>query len=253
MMFLDLVLQALFGLLAGLLIGCVGVGGVILVPLLSYIGGVDIHNAIAGAMFAYLISGLVGTVVYARHGSIRWDLTLFLWLGAMPAAFAGALAASVLSTKLLELGIGLLTAISGIHALARRNGDDLRADVSISGSTLAAIGGATGLLSSLSGTGGPLVLIPILLWFHLPTLTAIGLSQAIQLPIAVLATGGNMLAGTLSIAMGFAIGVGMLLGAWGGSHLAHRLPQETLRSTVSILLVVVGSLILIQLLHDLAQ
>ena len=53
------------------------------------VGGVDIHTAIAGAMFAYLISGAMGTIVYARHGSIRWDLTASMWLGAMPAAFRG--------------------------------------------------------------------------------------------------------------------------------------------------------------------
>ena len=230
MMVPDLLLQAFFGLVAGLLIGCVGVGGVVLVPLLSYVGGVDIRAAIAGAMFAYLISGLIGTIVYARHGSIRWNLTLPLWLGAMPAAFLGALLASVLATKILELGIGLLTATSGIHALTKRRGDDQGAETTISGAALSTIGGVTGLLSSLSGTGGPLALIPMLLWLHLPTLTAIGLSQAIQLPIAVFATGGNMLAGTLDVTMGCAIGVGILLGTWSGGVLAHRLPQSTLRT-----------------------
>jgi len=251
-MFPDLVIQALFGLAAGLLIGCVGIGGVILVPLLSYVGGVDIHTAIAGAMFAYLISGAMGTLVYARHGSIRWGLTLSMWLGAMPAAFAGALAASVLSTRLLELCIGLLTVISGLHALKKRAGQGEEAEPSLSKPVLTMIGSVTGFLSSLTGTGGPLVLIPILLWFRLPALTAIGLSQAIQLPIAALATGGNFLAGTLDLIMGCAIGAGISLGTWGGGKLAHRLPKATLRTLVSILLVLVGGLILLRLGHDLA-
>jgi len=247
----DLLIHAIFGLAAGLLIGCVGIGGVILVPLLSYVGGVDVHTAIASAMFAYLISGAMGTIIYARHGSIRWDLTLSMWLGAMPAAFAGALLASVLSTKLLEFCIGVLTTVSGLHALRQRPEQLEDTEISLSRQTLTTAGATTGFLSALSGTGGPLVLIPILLWFHLPTLTAIGLAQAIQLPIAVLATGGNVLAGTLNVAMGCAIGVGILLGTWSGSHLAHRLPQATLRATVSGLLVVIGGLILLQLVYDL--
>lgn len=81
----DILIPALFGLTAGLLIGCVGIGGVILVPLLSNVGGIDAHTAIASAMFAYLISGAMGTIVYAQQGSIRWDLTLrWLWAPCPP-------------------------------------------------------------------------------------------------------------------------------------------------------------------------
>ena len=40
----------------------------------------------------------------------------------------------------------------------------------------------------LSGTGGPLVLVPILTFLSMPLLAVIGLSQAIQIPIAVFAT-----------------------------------------------------------------
>ncbi|MGI9418253.1 MAG: sulfite exporter TauE/SafE family protein [Geminicoccaceae bacterium] len=247
----DLLIHALFGLAAGLLIGCAGIGGVILVPLLSYGGGVDIHTAIAGAMFAYLISGAMGTIVYARHGSIRWDLTRSMWLGAMPAAFAGALAASVLSTTLLELCIGLLTALSGFHALIRRTEQDRADEQPLSRLVLASAGAVTGFLSALTGTGGPLVLIPILLWLRLPVLTAIGLGQAIQLPIAALATGGNVYAGTLDLVMGIAIGAGISIGTWVGGKLAHRLPKATLRTMVSVLLILVGGLILLRLGHTL--
>ncbi len=250
MIFPDLLIHATFGLAAGFLIGCVGIGGVILVPLLSYVGDVHVHTAITGAMFAYLISGAVGTIIYARHGSIRWDLTLSMWLGAMPAAFAGALLASVLSTRLLELCIGVLTAISGLHALRQRPEHVDDTDISLSRQALTTAGATTGFLSALTGTGGPLVLIPILLWLHMPTLTAIGLAQAIQLPIAALATGGNVLAGTLDLFMGSAIGTGILLGTWGGSKLAHRLPRTVLRTAVSILLVMVGGLILLRLGHE---
>src|SRR5690606_5107694 len=62
------------GLLAGLLIGCIGVGGVILVPVLVYAFGIPIQTAIAAAMMGYILTGLIGTLVYARERSIRWDL-----------------------------------------------------------------------------------------------------------------------------------------------------------------------------------
>ena len=105
------------GCLAGLLIGAVGIGGVILVPALVYFVGVPIHAAIAGAMMSYLLTGLVGTLVYARAKSIQWNMVGWLWAGAMPAALGGALAANVASPALLEILIGLLTLSSGLQAL----------------------------------------------------------------------------------------------------------------------------------------
>src|ERR1700758_2888257 len=56
---------ALLGTLSGLMIGCIGIGGVILVPALVFLAGIAIAIAIPAAMFAYILSGLVATVVFA--------------------------------------------------------------------------------------------------------------------------------------------------------------------------------------------
>ena len=246
----------LFGLIAGLMIGCVGIGGVILVPLLSYLGGVDIRVAIAAAMFAYLISGVVGTAVFARKKSLRWDMTGWMWLGAMPAAFAGALTVQFVSGWLLELCIGGLSVASGLHAIFVNTDGKAAAENAIDGNGEAvalkpfaatSIGAFTGFLSALTGTGGPLVLMPILIWLRIPVLTALGLAVAIQLPIAVLATAGNFHAGSLDLVLGGLLGAGILFGTWMGARLAHMLPRALLRRIVSLLLVVVGGLIFLKL------
>jgi uncharacterized protein len=54
-----------------------------------------------------------------------------------------------------------------------------------------------GVASAVTGTGGSVLLVPVLLWLELPVLTAIGLSQAIQLPIALTATVGSTVYGVL--------------------------------------------------------
>lgn len=243
-----LALFAFIGLGAGLLIGCVGIGGVIVVPALVYLLDVPIHVAIAAAMFAFLLSGVVGTFVFARSNSIRWDMTAWMWAGAMPAAFAGALAASAVSGWVIELAVGLLTAGSGVHSLIGRSHPETAEGGEISKPSLGIIGAFTGFTSALTGTGGPLVLIPILVWLKLPVLAAIGLAQAIQLPIAVLATGGNAVAGTLDPMLGAILGAGIVFGTWGGAKLAHVLPRSILRAFVSAMLVIVGGLILLKLM-----
>jgi uncharacterized membrane protein YfcA len=234
------------GLLAGLLIGAVGIGGVILVPALVFFGQVPIHIAVAGAMMSYILTGLVGTFMYARAGSIRWEMVGWLWAGAMPSALAGALAANAASATLLEILIGVLTASSGLHTLLASAEANMEGQKTVSNPGLGLIGSVTGFASALSGTGGPLVLVPILMWLELPVLTAIGLSQVIQLPIALLATAGNWYYGSLDFMLGGLLTVGMAGGAWAGARMAHAVPKTALRRMVSIVLIMVGGLIFIR-------
>ena len=224
-----------------------GIGGVILVPALVYFGGVPIHAAIAGAMMSYLLTGLVGTLVYARAKSIRWNMVGWLWVGAMPAALGGALAANVASPAILEILIGLLTLSSGLQALFSSAGVKMFEATRVSNPALGGIGAVTGFLSALSGTGGPLILVPILLYLELPVLTAVGLSQVIQLPIAMLATVGNLGYGSLDTVLGGLLALGLAFGTWGGATIAHAVPRATLRRMVSLVLVIVGVSIFINL------
>jgi len=116
------------------------------------------------------------------------------------------------------------------------------------------IGAATGFGSALSGTGGPLILVPLLIWLRFPTLVAIGLAQAIQLPIASLATAANIQTGGLDIRLGLLLAFGISFGTLIGSSFAHALPRQVLRNIVAILLTIVGAFMLAQLVftvvHD---
>jgi len=106
------------------------------------------------------------------------------------------------------------------------------------------IGAFTGFLSSVTGTGGPLVLVPILVAASVPVLTAVGLSQVIQVPIAVAATAGNLLYGTVDVVLASILAVSLTIGSWYGAKLAHNVSRDRLRRIVSIVLVVVGLFIL---------
>lgn len=228
-------------LLVGLLIGCVGVGGVLLVPAMTLIVGVNIHTAIATCMFSYLFSGLIGIHEYARRRSIKWSMCGWLCAGAMPGAFAGALAATYFPADLLITVIALLMLFSGVFALGRQvqRPEEQR---SLGVWRLFSLGLITGFGSALSGTGGPLILVPMLLWLRIPVLIAIGLSQVIQVPVALLASVANIAHGQIDFLMGFAIAIMLVVGVSVGARIAHFLQGETLRKIVA------GALILFALL-----
>lgn len=236
-------LVGVFSVFVGFLIGGVGIGGVLLVPMLTYILGLDIHTAIAAAMFSYLFSGSVGMLIYARRKSIQWKSAFWLFVGAGQGAFLGAYAAFAIPPRGLEFFIAILVVLAGVNAL-RSSGDGQLRERPLSAVALIAIGGVTGIGSALSGTGGPLVLVPLLVILRLPALTAIGLSQVIQVPIAASATLGNYIYGTVDVVIGSVIAAGLMLGVAGGARLAHVVSQASLQRVVAVVLVAVGLLII---------
>ncbi|MCH7864423.1 MAG: sulfite exporter TauE/SafE family protein [Proteobacteria bacterium] len=235
----TLVLLGGFSVFVGVLIGGVGIGGVLLVPVLTYIFTIDIHIAIAAAMFSYLFSGLVGATIYARKRSINWMMALWLCAGAMPAAFMGALVASAVPARGLEFLIATLIVFAGVNALLTPV-EDAHGDRLLGPVQLLVIGVITGFGSAITGTGGPLVLVPMLVWLKVPTLIAVGLSQAVQLPIGSMATIGNFIYGTVDMVIGGVIAAALMIGAALGAHLAHAVSPTTLRRLVAWVLVAVG-------------
>ena len=233
------------GLLVGLLIGTIGIGGVLIVPALTYVGGMAIHVSIASAMAAYFFAGGVGSIQYARQGSLRWGDAAWLALGAMPGAFVGAAAASRVPAHALEILIAVLIIASALNSLRRpaMGGREVRR---LTRGALVSVGVVTGIGSSMSGTGGPLVLIPILLWMHVPVLAAVGLSQVIQMPISAFATVGNVVYGEIDVATAAALSVLLMIGVWFGARIAHRVSSVVLKRFVSLMLLGVGVMMLVR-------
>ena len=97
------------GLSSGILIGAVGIGGVILVPLLTFIVGVDIYHSIAASIFSFMISGSVGTIIYLRRDPTLWRQVKLVWIGAVPATLAGSFLLSYFTEEILTLLIAGLT------------------------------------------------------------------------------------------------------------------------------------------------
>ena len=230
----------------GLLIGAVGIGGILLSPMLAFVGGWDLHLAIGTSVWSFLFTGLVATLLYARHGSIEWRLVRWLVLGIVPASVLGALANAQLSNTLLTVILALACVATGLVALARpprleREVGSLRAPA------LVGIGVVVGFGSALSGAGGAAVLMPILLALRIPALAAIGASQAIQLPVAGFATLGYAPAGRVDFLFGGALGLAEVLGVVLGTRVAHAVSPRRLRRLTAYAVIAAGGVILARL------
>ncbi len=243
---LLLALVAALSIFVGILIGGVGIGGVLLVPVLTYVLGLEVHQAISAAMLSYMFSGAVGAWAYARRKTIQWSAAAWLFLGAAGGAFLGATAAASVSSLALEVFIAVLIILAGANALRTRSSGQ-RAERRLPPLGLAGIGAVTGVGSALSGTGGPLILVPLLVSLKLPALTAVGLSQVIQVPISASASLGNYLYGSIDVAVALAIAAGLMLGVFAGARLAHLVAPAALQRLVAAVLVLVGLFIVLRL------
>ena len=232
-------------LAAGCLIGCVGIGGVILVPALAYVGGYSVHTAIAAAMASYVVSAAIGTFAYWRAGSVPWAMARPLCVAAMPSALVGALVSSVAPTTVLEAVIGVLTVASGLNTW-REQAHDSEDGHSLTPVQLSVAGVVTGFASALTGTGGPLVLVPILMWLRCPVILAVGMALVIQMPIALLATAANAMTGSIDLTLALLLSIGLAVGTWGGAHIAHMVPRSTLRLIMACVQALVGVAILVK-------
>ncbi len=231
-------------LVSGLLIGCIGIGGVLLVPCLTLVG-IEVHEAIAASMFSVVFSGAVGVWLYWREGSIDWISAGWLGGGAIPGALAGALLAARLAGGTLLALVGAAVLFAGVRSLRRRT-VAVERDRTLSPLVLMVMGACVGAASALTGSGGPLLLVPLLMWLRVPVLSAIGLGQAIQIPVAGLATVGNLLAGYLDFRLGILLGVGVGVGTAVGARIAHAAPLLLLSRLVAVILLIVGMLLLVR-------
>ena len=60
----------------GMFVGAVGIGGVLLIPALMIFAGLTVHQAAATALFTFLFTGIMGTWLFTRRGTIDWRTSL---------------------------------------------------------------------------------------------------------------------------------------------------------------------------------
>jgi uncharacterized membrane protein YfcA len=106
---------------------------------------------------------------------------------------------------------------------------------------LLALGVAVGLGSALTGTGGPVLLLPLLMLLRQPVGFAVIAAQAVQLPVALSSSAVHAIEGRLDLWLAALCGLLMLAGSLAGQRAAAGLDMRQLQRFVSLLLLAVGS------------
>ncbi len=245
------ILLAAVAAAVGLFIGTIGVGGVLLIPFLVMLGGLGIHAAAATALFTFLFTGLLGSYLFQRRGSISWRLTAPVCFGAVIFGYLGAVAAAQLDAPALTMVIAAVIVAAGLYMLLppRESGRAPR-DGRATGDlpVLVAVGAASGFGSGLSGAGGPLFSVPMMVILGFAPLAAVGASQVLQIVAALSGSIAGVQDGRVDFAVAAWVIAFELAGVAVGVQLAHAVSPLTLRRLAAALCIAVGSFMLVRAL-----
>ncbi|SPA03077.1 conserved membrane protein of unknown function (plasmid) [Cupriavidus taiwanensis] len=234
--------------MAGVAIGATSIGGVLVVPVLSGVAGVPLADAVAASSLAFLPAGLLGWCVSRGDGGCDRNASVSgngrhtpwaLHVAALPGAVCGALLLPAVSVVGAEFGLAAVAAGSGLYglvSLAAAQGERPLPGAA----TLTLLGFMVGAGSALSGTGGPVLLLPLLLLMRIATGPSLAAALAVQLPIALAASAAHWLAGNLPVGLGLYTGALVTAGALVGRFLARQMPARTMRASAALCLLAVA-------------
>ncbi|WP_216695872.1 sulfite exporter TauE/SafE family protein [Dietzia psychralcaliphila] len=235
--------------LVGLSLGLLGGGGSILVvPLLTYIGGLDPKEAIATSLFVVGATSLVSLIGHARKGNVQWRTGLIFGAAGMVGAFLGGLAGGYIPGTVLMIGFAIMMiATAGAMIKGRKDRDGQSNDhhhplwrILLDGLV---VGAATGLV----GAGGGFLVVPALvLLAGLPMTAAVGTSLLVIAMKSFAGLGGYLTSTSLDWPLVAAVTTAAIAGSFAGIRLTSVVPEKALRKGFGFFVLLMGAFVLSQ-------
>ncbi len=244
---LTTLLFAAIGVLSGLSAGLLGVGGGAIQMPLSVMVFRELglpyahiaHIALGTAVASIVFSSLASARAHHRHAALDWALLRGLAPGLVVGGFTGGWLAQWLPTAWLAVLVAVFMGYSSIALVVDMRPAPQRTLPGRTGQAL--LGAVVGLVATMVGGGGGVLLMPALAYFNVPFHRTIGIGSAIGVPVALTGTVSHVLAG-LDVpdlppgSLGFVwlpalvpIVAASMLAARAGARIAHRMPAKALR------------------------
>ncbi len=239
---MQFIFLALLTLFVGFLCGCTSIGGVLLLPAMDACTDLGLRKVTGTALLSFFFSGLLGTWLHMRSGLISFRAALPLCAGAALTGFAGAFAkehvpvaaiSTLLAVIIIMAGIVALkppSAVGGAHPSGRK------ADIG-----LFALGAAVSFVSCMTGAGGPVLSVPLMIIMGYAPLLAVTVAQPFQVIVTLSGSVGNVLVDSIDYRMTLFITVLLLAGVGVGVFALRFFKADMLRKAVALLCIGTGA------------
>lgn len=245
---------AIVGVIGGVLSGAFGVGGgILIVPLLVTLAGMDQRRASATSLAAIVPTAIVGSITYLAAGRIDYVAAILLAVGGVAGSWAGTRLLKKLPLgwlRWLFIGFVLLIAVRMLILLPPRAEGSL--DYSVwAGVGLVLLGLLIGFASGLFGIGGGVIAVPALMTiFGMGDLTAKGTSLLMLIPTSITGTVQNVRGGLVNVRAGLIVGVAATAASFAGVWLAFLMSPAVSSYLFAALLVVAAVQLALKALRD---
>jgi len=243
------------GLLAGAALGFFGGlfgigGGIIAIPMLVWVYGMDQQMAQGTALVMMVPNLLVGWWRYSRLYPLPWQRALGIGLLACATTWLVAHWAIGLPSRDLRALFSVFLIVLAWRLLRGRReiaSSGLKAEpkARVSDRFIPLVGVIGGSSMGLLGIGGGLLATPVLTsWFGQRQAVAQSLSLALVAPSAIIALSSYAQARQVDWGMGLPLAVSGMLTVSSGVALAQRLPEQRLRGAFAWMLLLTGACLL---------
>ena len=229
-------MTAAANLVVGALVGLCGVAGFLL-PMFYTAGlGMSVTEGLALSFAAFIISGALDSWNYKKAGNLDVKFGLKLSIGIL-----GVKLNLIIPEEQVKVILYLVVLLSGISILVRKDGkpeDKKKKGFSIERNlpVTLLLGAVTGAICSMSGAGGPVLVMPLLVVMGISVRTAVGVALFNSVFIGIPAVTGYLaqcdikkLLPVLLIAL-LTHGVGVYF----GSKNASRINQKLLKTGIAV-------------------
>jgi uncharacterized membrane protein YfcA len=229
----------LVGLVSGFLSGLLGLGGgVVILPLLTFIGRVPLKMATGTALVHVVIASATGMFLHHRSGMVDLNAGLYIGMAGIGGGFLGtylSVLLAVQSIQLIYLFVVILAVIVLFVPLELEDCGYRKGDLNkLLGMT---IGLGVGSLTGLLGAGGGFILIPLMIYFlKIPLRITIGTSLCIILITSIATMGAKFKVGHIQNLITLLVISGSIAGALLGSYVSQKIHTKFLRIILIILL-----------------
>lgn len=238
------------GILGGIISGLLGIGGgVVILPILLYITGVEIKIATAISTVNVFFASSLGVFFSWRYKTINFRYALAFGLSSAATSFLGSYFTGLIPSLIIKI-IYLASAILALvffFCISRNNSFQHEIELATSKIPnrkdyfkIISISIFAGFIFGVIGVGGGFLYVPILIiLFGLPIKVAIGTSLLIMLLNAIPGLIGKLLTVRFDIFIGLSVAIGAIGGARLGSYIHKKVKDNIIRIIFIVLLIII--------------
>lgn len=244
-------MEIILFLVIGLAVGCIGAmlgigGGIIIVPLMSFVFGATPQEAAGTSMMVVLFNSLSGAFGYYKQKRICWDAAWKFALATIPGGFLGSYIAHYLGSKTLFIVFGIFFAIMAAMMFFKANAEPETEKCTAAPEkynwklgTVCSV--AVGFIASILGIGGGIIHVPMMTYLlKFPVKTAIATSTAILTVSALSGAVSHAFLGHVLWIPAVGLAFGAIIGAQIGVRLVSKTKSSILAKLTALLVLAMG-------------